>query len=184
MYKLRNLRNIRNHFNKSNFETLIHAFITSKLDFCNSLFSGLPKSTLRPLQLVQNYAARLILRRGRYERSDPLLFELHWLPVARRIDFKVLLITYKARNNLTPTYISELFVPVNHPNYLRSANNDNLHYNLTSSARIGDCAFSVYAPRLWNTIPNVIKNANSVAIFKSRLKTHLFNLEFSHLNIS
>ena len=178
MYKLRNLRNIRNHFNKSNFETLIHAFITSKLDFCNSLFSGLPKSTLRPLQLVQNYAARLILRRGRYERSDPLLFQLHWLPISRRIDFKILLLTYKARHNLTPVYISDLIVPANRPNYLRSANDDILHYDLTDSVRIGDCAFSVYAPRIWNALPEEIRSANSVNIFKNKLKTYLFNLEY------
>ena len=64
LYKLRNLRLIRDHFSKQNFEILIHAFITTRLDYCNSLFSGISKCDLRPLQLVQNYAARVVLNRS------------------------------------------------------------------------------------------------------------------------
>ena len=89
LYKLRNLRLIRNHFNRKNFEILIHAFVTSKVDYCNSLFSGISKSDLRPLEIVQNYAARLVLKRGRFASSKPLLKELHWLPIINRVDYKV-----------------------------------------------------------------------------------------------
>ena len=95
------------------------------------------------------------------------------------------LITYKTRNNLAPEYISALLVPANRPNFLRSANDENLlHIDLTNNVTMGDRAFSIYAPRTWNNIPEIIRNAKSVDIFKSKLKTYLFNLEFSHLNIN
>ena len=179
LYKLRNLRHIRNHFNKKSFETLIHAFVTSKLDYCNSLFTGIPKSVLRPLQIVQNYAARLILKRGKFEHSTPLLYELHWLPILRRIDYKTLLITYKARNSLAPKYISELLSPANNMNCLRSADDDTLlQIDFSTSVTMGDRAFSIYASKIWNTVPKSLRETPSLNTFKSKLKTYLFDLEY------
>ena len=89
---LRNLRHIRHHFTKSGFESLIHAFITSRIDYCNSLFANIPKSSIKLLQSIQNFAARLVCRRTLYCHITPILEELHWLPVTKRIDFKILLI--------------------------------------------------------------------------------------------
>ena len=102
MFRLRNLRHIRPHFDKSSFQIIIHATVTSLLDYCNSLLSGLPASTLRDLQLVQNFAARLILNRSKFCHITPLLYELHWLPIDSRIKFKVLLFVYKSLNGLAP----------------------------------------------------------------------------------
>ena len=179
LYKLRNLRLIRNHFNKKNFEILIHAFVTTKIDYCNSLFSGICKSSLRPLEIVQNFAARLVLKRSKFESSKPLLRELHWLPISRRIDYKVLLITYKALNSLSPDYISALLSPANSLNSLRSAQDVTLlNIDITRSRKMGDRAFSIYAPRIWNAIPREIRESPSVNVFKSKLKTYLFNAEF------
>ena len=108
MFRLRNLRQIRSHFDKSSFQIAVHATVISKLDYCNSLYAGLPSSSLRPLQLVQNFAARLILRRSKFCHITPLLHELHWLPIYSRIKFKVLLFVFKALHGLAPTYLSSL----------------------------------------------------------------------------
>ena len=145
---MRNLRLIRDHFSKQNFEILIHAFITTKLDYCNSLFSGISKCDLRPLQLVQNYAARVVLKRSKFEHSTPLLYQLHWLPVNRRVEYKVLLITYKARNFLTPEYISALLTSANHLYHLRCADDTSLlHVDFTNNVTMGDRAFSVFVQK-------------------------------------
>ena len=72
-YFLRNLRHIRHHFTKAGFESLIHAFITSKIDYCNSLFLNIDRSSLKLLQTVQNFAARLICRRSIYCHIKPVL---------------------------------------------------------------------------------------------------------------
>ncbi len=74
----------------SNAEILIHAFMTSRLDYCNALLGGCSARLINKLQMVQNAAARVLTR----VLISPVL---HWLPTKHRIDFKILLITYKAR---------------------------------------------------------------------------------------
>ena len=179
LFTLRNLKPIRNHFNQKGFETLMHAFITSKIDYCNSLFSGISYSSLRPLQLVQNYAARLVLRENRYTRATPLLRRLHWLPVPYRVDFKILLITYKCRNDLAPKYLTELIKSADHLHSLRVSDDSSiLHIDFTYSVTMGDRAFSVYAPKKWNKLPFSLRHAESLEIFKKNLKTYLFIIAF------
>ena len=178
---LNNLKSIRNHFNQKSFETLVHALITSKIDYCHSLYSGIYASSLRPLELVQNYAVRLIFRKNKYTHVKPLLRKLHWLPVSYRIDYKILLIVYKCRNNTAPKYLSDLIKPAERLNSLRVADDDFLLHvpNFESTQSMGDRAFSVYAPPLWNKLPFSIRSSPSSEIFKKRLKSHLFKIAFN-----
>ena len=89
-YHLFNIRHIRKHLTRESTEKIIHAFITSRLDYCNSLFLGLPDNQLSKLQRVQNACARLVCNSPRFSHCSPLLHELHWLPVKQRIIFKTL----------------------------------------------------------------------------------------------
>ena len=86
-YHLRRLRQIRQRVGIEVTTQLILAFITSRLDYCNSVLAGVPQSTLEPLQRVQNAAVRLIFQLGKGEHvtSGPGLLQLHWLPVRWRI---------------------------------------------------------------------------------------------------
>ena len=86
---------IRRYLSHNACVTLVHAFISSKLDFCNSLLYGLPKGSLKKLQHVQNAAARLVTFSRNQEHITPILYNLHWLPVEQRIIFKILLLTFK-----------------------------------------------------------------------------------------
>ena len=90
---------------KKDQEKLVHAFISGRVDYCNGLLTGLPKKTIKQLQLIQNAAARVLSRTKRTEHITPVLKSLHWLPVSYRIDFKVLLLVYKSLNGLGPEYI-------------------------------------------------------------------------------
>ena len=84
-FHLRNISKIRNILSQSDAEKLVHAFITSRLDYCNSLLSGSPKNSLRSLQLIQNAAARVLTGTRKREHISPVLASLHWLPLKSRI---------------------------------------------------------------------------------------------------
>ena len=79
-YHLHNLRRIKKYLSRDSLITLVHAFITSRLDFRNGLLFGLPKAQIAKLQRAQNAAARLILGIGKFSHIIPALYELHWLP--------------------------------------------------------------------------------------------------------
>ena len=86
-YHLHNLRRIKKYLSRDSLITLVHAFITSRLDYCNGLLFGLPNVQIAKLRRVQNAAARLILGIGKFSHITPALYELHWLPVSLRIDY-------------------------------------------------------------------------------------------------
>ncbi|KAF7240922.1 Craniofacial development protein 2 [Varanus komodoensis] len=105
--QLRLINQLRPYLEYDCLATVTHALVTSRLDFCNALYVGLPLKTVRTLQLVQNRAARLLTGTGRYAHMTPVLHQLHWLPIEARAQFKVLIMTYKALNGLGPGYLNE-----------------------------------------------------------------------------
>ncbi len=96
-----------------------------------------------------------------------------------RIDFKILLITYKALNGLAPQYLSELLSHYSPSRPLRSQNSGHLIIPRISKSTAGGRSFSYLAPKLWNNLPNTVREADTLCQFKSRLKTHLFNLAYT-----
>ena len=99
---------IRRYLDRTSTERLVHAFVSSHLDYCNSLLAGLPNSHIAPLQRIQNTAARLVTRTKRTEHITPILQSLHWLPIQQRISFKILLLVFKIIHKLAPAYLQEL----------------------------------------------------------------------------
>ena len=104
---LYNIRKIRKFLLRRSTETLIHAFVSSRVDYCNSLLYGLPAYQLNKLQRVQHAVAKLVFRESKYCHRRQLPYNLHWLPLKFRIDFKILLLTYKAINGLSPFYLQK-----------------------------------------------------------------------------
>ena len=136
----RNIGRVRKYLSQSSTERLVHAFITSKLDYCNSLMYGLPSTEVQKLQRVHNSAARLVVRAKRTEHISPFLRNLHWLPIRERISFKILLLTYKAINGLVPSYINSLITHYIPGRNLRSACQGLLATPKSNSATYGDRA--------------------------------------------
>uniref|UniRef100_A0A3Q3MWN2 Reverse transcriptase domain-containing protein n=1 Tax=Mastacembelus armatus TaxID=205130 RepID=A0A3Q3MWN2_9TELE len=110
-FRLHNISKIRNILSQNDAEKLVHAFVTSRLDYCNSLLSGCPNMSIKSLQLIQNAAARVLTGTSKRDHISPILASLHWLPVKYRIEFKILLLTYKSLHNQAPSYLKDLIVP-------------------------------------------------------------------------
>ncbi len=106
----------------SDAEKLVHAFMSSRLDYCNALLVGCPASSINKLQIVQNAAARVLTRSRKYDHITPILQSLHWLPIKFRISYKILLLAYKALNDLAPAYLTNLLSRYNPTHSLRSQN--------------------------------------------------------------
>ena len=123
-YHLSNISKIRKYLSSETTEILIHAYITSKLDYCNAVLYGLPKCLLNRLQLVQNTAARIVTYTRKYDHITPTLIKLHWLPIQQRIKFKLLLLVYKGLNGLVPSYVSSLLLFCTCTRSLRSSDKE------------------------------------------------------------
>ena len=157
----------------------MHALVTSRLDNCNAVLFGLPDYLIKRLQYVLNAAARLVSLTNKYDHITPVMMQLHWLPVKERINFKILLTTFKALHGINPLYLCELISPYQPRRALRSSDQLLLEQPAYKLKSYGSRAFSVCAPGLWNKLPLEIKSSTSVPEFKRRLKTHLFRQAFS-----
>ena len=178
MFGIRKIGQIRQYLTQDSTAKLIHAFVTSKLDSCNSLLFGLMDRDVMKVQRVQNTAARLVLRVSRREHITPALESLHWLPIQQRAVYKILLITFKALRGMAPAFISDLLALYKPSRVLRSSSDCQLRVIKSSTKFYGERSYAFAAAKLWNKLPTSIRHATNPGIFKAKLKTHLFQLHF------
>ena len=137
---------------------LIHALVTVRIDYCNSLLYGLPEYSLDRLQKILNTAARILRRVPKFDHISETLMDLHWLPVHQRITFKILILTYQAYHKTAPQYLCDLIVPYANTCNLRS-NNKLFIAPCHSRAKLktyGERFFQHAAPNEWNNLPLAI----------------------------
>ncbi len=178
-FNLRLLAKVKPFLSATDLEKLIHAFIFSRLDYCNTIYIGVNQTALARLQAVQNAAARLLTGTPKHEHITPILFSLKWLPVRFRIEYKLLVFVFKSLNGLAPTYLDAL---VKHHTSARSLRSSDQQLLTIPRARLklkGDRAFSVAAPKLWNLLPVSIRSAQTISSFKLLLKTYLLTQAFN-----
>ena len=172
--QLGNIANVRKYLIQNAAEKIIHACITSRLDYYNTLLYCLPSSSLKKLTKI------LTLRR-KYEHITPILQELHWLPVEHRITYKILLTTHRALNGTAPQYITDLLTLSIPACNLRSELEGYLVVPKTRTKTIGERAFSFAAAVEWNKLPKKLRENNTLSQFKSCIKTFLFTTAFRQL---
>ena len=153
---------------------MVHAFSTSKLDYCNSLYYGLPIYLLKRLQCIQNSAARLVVQASKFDHVTPVLIKLHWLPVHFRIMLKILLMVYKCLHDMAPPFLADTIKPRKTSRSLRSTTMEYLEEQRSRLVTYGDRSFNVAGPKLWNNLPLQIRKSSSIQSFKKEPKSHLF----------
>ena len=174
--QMRAIAKIRRYLTLNSAKKIVHAFVTSRLDTLNSLLINLPECHLNKLQLIQNNAARLVMKKMSCHITT-VLKDLHWLPVEYRVKYKILLLIFKCLCGKGPVYLSQLLERYVPERDLRSSEDHQL-----KDARVrkvyGSRAFAIAGPRLWNTLPITMKNCATVSSFKTAVKTHLFKIHF------
>ena len=182
---MRDFSRIRRHLSKSTAITLANALVGSRLDYCNSLLNKISVRNLTRLQAIQNALCRIVCRLPRYSSTSSAGQSLHWLPVKQRIQFKNYLLTYKAHHTGLPPYLKSALVPYSCSSYStrRSSPTENILTTMSCDSRHTskshlDYSFDYIAPRNWNKLPDHVRLASSVAIFRKVLKTYLFQQAF------
>lgn len=146
LFHLRNIRSIRPYITQSACEKLIHALISS-------LLAGLSKKKLSLLQRIQNMAARTVTNSRKSDHVTPILRSLHWLPVKARIDYKIIILTFKILHGSAPEYLCSLIKRQVNSRCLRSSSKVLLSVPKVRTKQYGERAFSVVSPKLWNSLP-------------------------------
>ena len=171
---IRQIRRVRHLLDLNSAILLANSLMSSRLDYCNSLFFGLPECSLDRLQAVQNSLARAIVPSvRRFDHVSPTLKTLHWLPVRKRIQFKIATLTFKVLSNDQPSYLRDLVRQHIPTRSLRSGSKQLLVIPDIRSAN-GRRSFSFAAPTIWNSLPDKVRSSNTLLTFRKRLKSHLF----------
>ena len=179
--ELRKIAYVRPFLSENATKTLVTALVTSKLDYCNSLYFSMTEDRFERLQKIQNYAARLIKQIPRRQHITPVLKDLHWLPVKARVEYKCAVFAYQCRNDDSfPSYIKDMISNYTPTRLLRSSTKQLLDEPTVQLRNYGERTFSFAGPDMWNSLPHKLKTAPSLECFKTLLKTHLFVRYYPH----
>ena len=154
----------------------MNSFIIARVDYCNSILTGLSKQQLARIQSVLNVAARIIFGQARFDHITPTLSDwLHWLKVPQRIEFKRCLLVYKALLEQAPAYIASFCSEVSSTRRLRSSSHHRLQIPPLAKM-LGERSFAIGGPSAWSNLPDAVKESENLESFKQRLKTLIFNM--------
>ena len=171
---------IRKYLSNDTCSCIIQGLVTSKLDYANCLLYGVNKVFLHRLQIVQNSAARVILKMRKYDHISRARQEHHWLPIQQRIAFSILTDVYKALHGLAPTYITDLILLAQPARLTRSSKNFNIAFPVKVPRNsYGKRTFVHAAPTLCINLPVSIRSSNSLLDFRRQLKTYFFTLAYN-----
>ena len=180
-FHLRRLKLIRRILGWQITTSLVNSFVLSRLDYCNSVLAGLPKSTTAPLQRVQNAAARLICGLGPHDHVTSASQVLHRLPIKKMVTFKLCTLMHLIHTGCSPSYMSELVTStssISSRSRLRSANSRRYEQPATR-LKLGERSFTFAGPAAWNSLPTSLHEIANHKSFKRELKTVLFKRAFS-----
>ncbi|HEY5138311.1 MAG TPA: hypothetical protein VIJ25_03195, partial [Methylococcales bacterium] len=185
---IRDLRRVRPTLNYTTASTIATSLVHSKLDYCNSLYLGLPATQLNRLQRIQNTLARTVVSSPKFSHASPIIRSLHWLKINERIQYKVISTTFKTIATSKPSYLRSLLTlqPQGRTRSSSYATPTLVRPPTGSKLKLTDRSFRLAAPKLWNQFLHDIMSSKSYPIsspslltlsypvFHSKLKSYLF----------
>ena len=175
---LRRIGCIRPYLSDRATSCLVNSTVKSRLGFCNSSLTGITTDQLNRLQRIQNCAARLIMKKRKYDHITPVIYELHWLPLEFRIQYKLAVLAFRHFEGTLPTYLSATLCMYEPARSLRSSTEILLKSPRVNLKSAGERSFHFAAPAVWNSLPNSLRNIHLLPQFKKQLETHLFRQAF------
>ena len=183
--QIRDLRQVRKHLTDEAAILAANALVSSRLDYCNSLFRSLSSLNMRKLQYIQNTLARIVTNCNKYTQASPILKRLHWLPVESRCIFKTATLVYKFLHSGHPSYFGPL-LPTRCGRYSTRYNHPDKRFlevpqfcpSVHKSKNHFGHSFAFDAPTVWNHLPNEVRSAPTLTCFRKRLKSYLFHKAF------
>ena len=152
--------------------------VLSKLDYCYSLLIGTSEYNLDKLQRIQNMSCQVINNLKKHDSITSHLQDLHWLRIHEQINYKILMMVFKCKHKLAPSYLQEL-ISFGYNRPLRLATNHDFPVVKCNTALVHNSSFKSIGTRLWNALPTNIKAINTLSEFKTKLKMHLFCLSYN-----
>ena len=179
-YWLSQLRRVRRSLDSESAATLVHAFVTSRVDQCNAVLAGATKSVTDTLKRVMNVAARVVSDTRKFDHglTQILHDDLHWLDVADRVTYKLGVIMHRCRHGKAPQYLVDCCTPVTDVvgrQRLRSATQQLMVVPRHRLTTVGRRAFAVHGPMVWNSLPDDLRAQQDYESFRQGLKTWLFS---------
>ena len=175
------LRDFRQFLTHDAAVSVTNAFVSSRLDYCNSLFRSLSKFNLHRLQSIQNSAARIVTNLSKYTWITPVLRKLHWLPVQFHSEFKLATLMYKFIHTGFPKYFAP-YLSTYHNTYNTRCSQSVANFlnvpkfqpKIHKSTKQFGFSFAFDAATVWNSLPEDIRASPTIASFRTKLKTYLY----------
>lgn len=178
MANLIRISSIRKFLDQDTCMLVTVSLVLTHLDYANGLLFGIQKQHIAKLQRIQNWAAKMVLKRKRFDSSTEALRTLHWLPIIQRIRYKIACLVYKCMRGKAPTYLTNLLKCKFKPYRLKNEKYLELEVPFVGRQCLASRAFSVSGPKTWNSLPNELRLLYDYEEFKGKLKTHLFEQYF------
>ena len=167
--KLVQINRVKYCFDRKTLVLIITSLVFSKMLYCSTVWSNTSSKNIQKLQLIQNFACKIICGARKYDHVTPLLDELNWLPVSKMLKFRDAVMAYKCANNLAPEYLCAKFKKRSSVHNRTTRNNEKFEIPLFRSAT-GQRTFAYRAVSLLNTLDEDLRNATTVKAFKKALK--------------
>lgn len=174
MGSLCQISRVQHLFDKKTLISIINSLVFSKLYYCSTVWGGTFKENIRKLQLVQNFAARIISGKRKFDHISSTIKDLGWLSVQDMLAYRDAQMVYKIINGSVPLYLKNFVKRRSDVHYRSTRNSHNLDIPKCRTS-FAQRSFGYRAIKLWNSLPNNVRESTSLNTFKQSLKTWLFN---------